>query len=361
MTLLQSAVSIPPAFVLSLTAIILGRRGRRQANRTLGRPWPVGRRRRPRPRIRRALPGRDRHDLRGHLLRTAGIRSLRQVRLQSGGRRVRDRKQPARGAPASGPRVRRGGAGDQDSRQVPARPRGRAVRRSSRAKTYVKGFLRNMRSTWASTGSSTSTSTTRGTSPATRRRRFGRRTSRRSGGTASGVERRPGCARSHRDRHGTVVVAWRFGSDTPETAIPDFSSQPETRASSSRSPRARGSDRTPTITGCARRLLGGGASSAPPPAGSCIGARQGRSTIRFAQRRMHVVMGRPGNLRLKVNGRVVEVPRTRQHDGGRDHCTACDSGSLSRLSTDSGRPRHGERARPRRPARTRTARSSRES
>jgi hypothetical protein len=23
---------------------------------------------------------------------------------------------------------------------------------------------------------------------------------------------------------------------------------------------------------------------------------------------MHVVMGRPGNLRLKVNGRVVEVP-----------------------------------------------------
>ena len=29
-----------------------------------------------------------------------------------------------------------------------------------------------------------------------------------------------------------VVVAWRFGSDTPETAIPDFSSEPpaETRA-----------------------------------------------------------------------------------------------------------------------------------
>ena len=37
MTLLESAVSIPPAFVLSLTAIILGRRGRRQADRTLGR------------------------------------------------------------------------------------------------------------------------------------------------------------------------------------------------------------------------------------------------------------------------------------------------------------------------------------
>ena len=36
-TLLQSAVSIPPAFVLSLTAVFLGRRGRRDVERTLGR------------------------------------------------------------------------------------------------------------------------------------------------------------------------------------------------------------------------------------------------------------------------------------------------------------------------------------
>ena len=36
-TLLQSAVSILPAFVLSLTAILLGRRARRQVERTLGR------------------------------------------------------------------------------------------------------------------------------------------------------------------------------------------------------------------------------------------------------------------------------------------------------------------------------------
>ena len=36
-TLLESAVSIPPAFVFSLTAVYLGRRTRRQVERTLGR------------------------------------------------------------------------------------------------------------------------------------------------------------------------------------------------------------------------------------------------------------------------------------------------------------------------------------
>jgi hypothetical protein len=36
-TLLESAVSIPPAFVLSCVAVYLGRRGRRQVERTLGR------------------------------------------------------------------------------------------------------------------------------------------------------------------------------------------------------------------------------------------------------------------------------------------------------------------------------------
>ncbi len=36
-TLLESAVSIPPAFVLSGVAIFLGRRARRQVERTLGR------------------------------------------------------------------------------------------------------------------------------------------------------------------------------------------------------------------------------------------------------------------------------------------------------------------------------------
>jgi hypothetical protein len=36
-TLLESSVSIPPAFVLSVIAVVLGRRGRRQVERTLGR------------------------------------------------------------------------------------------------------------------------------------------------------------------------------------------------------------------------------------------------------------------------------------------------------------------------------------
>ena len=36
-TLLESAVSIPPAFVFSVVAVIFGRRGRRQVERTLGR------------------------------------------------------------------------------------------------------------------------------------------------------------------------------------------------------------------------------------------------------------------------------------------------------------------------------------
>ena len=57
-------------------------------------------------------------------------------------RRVRDRQQPPRGPAAPRGRVRPGRAGDEDPRQVPARARGRAVRRSSRRETYVKGFLR---------------------------------------------------------------------------------------------------------------------------------------------------------------------------------------------------------------------------
>jgi hypothetical protein len=36
-TLLQSAVSLAPAVVLAIVAIVLGRRGRRQVERTLGR------------------------------------------------------------------------------------------------------------------------------------------------------------------------------------------------------------------------------------------------------------------------------------------------------------------------------------
>jgi cytoskeletal protein RodZ len=109
-----------------------------------------------------------------------------------------------------------------------------------------------------------------------------------------------------------VVVAWRFGSDTPETAIPDFSSEPraETRAKqpARRSARPAAPMARLTITGA----LGDSWVEVHQrtAAGRELyrGTLEAGSTIRFAQRRMHVVMGRPGNLRLKVNGRVVEVP-----------------------------------------------------
>jgi cytoskeleton protein RodZ len=108
-----------------------------------------------------------------------------------------------------------------------------------------------------------------------------------------------------------VVVAWRFGNDTPETAIPDFSSEPaETRAKQpARKPaRPAAPIARVTITGA----LGDSWVEVHQrtAAGRELyrGTLEAGSTIRFAQRRMHVVMGRPGNLRLKVNGRVVEVP-----------------------------------------------------
>lgn len=109
-----------------------------------------------------------------------------------------------------------------------------------------------------------------------------------------------------------VVVAWRFGSDTPETAIPDFSTQPpaQTRAKqpARRSARPAAPIARVTITGA----LGDSWVEVHQrtAAGRELyrGTLEAGSTIRFAQRRMHVVMGRPGNLRLKVNGRVVEVP-----------------------------------------------------
>jgi cytoskeleton protein RodZ len=108
------------------------------------------------------------------------------------------------------------------------------------------------------------------------------------------------------------VVAWRFGSDTPETAIPNFASDPpaETRAKEpARRPARRAAPMARvTITGAL------GDSWVEVHAGSAAGRELYRgtleagSTIRFAQRRLHVVMGRPGNLRFRVNGRIKEVP-----------------------------------------------------
>ena len=110
-----------------------------------------------------------------------------------------------------------------------------------------------------------------------------------------------------------VVLAWRFGSDPPETAIPDFSSQPPAETRGNQPARRPARPAAPiarlTITGAL------GDSWVEVHARSAAGPEIYRgtlvagSTIRFVRhRRLHVVMGRPGNLRLKVNGRVVEVP-----------------------------------------------------
>ena len=109
-----------------------------------------------------------------------------------------------------------------------------------------------------------------------------------------------------------VVLAWRFGSDPPETAIPDFSSQPPAATGDRQPARKAARPAAPiarlTITGAL------GDSWVEVHAGSAAGRELYRgtleagSTIRFTQRRMHVIIGRPGNLRFRVNGRVVRVP-----------------------------------------------------
>jgi cytoskeleton protein RodZ len=108
-----------------------------------------------------------------------------------------------------------------------------------------------------------------------------------------------------------VVVAWRFGSDTPETAIPDFSEQPPaaTRAKQPAAPQRK----RPAVA----RLIATGAlgdSWMEVYAGSQAGPLLYRGTLEagqsvwFQRPRLFVVMGRPGNVRLKLNGRTVRVP-----------------------------------------------------
>jgi cytoskeletal protein RodZ len=109
-----------------------------------------------------------------------------------------------------------------------------------------------------------------------------------------------------------VVVAWRFGSDTPETAIPDFSSQPPAATGA----RPANKDPRRTLPAMARLTVTGalGSSWMEVHAGSAAGRELYRgtlapgSTVRFAQRRLYVLIGRPANLRFRVNGRVVNVP-----------------------------------------------------
>ena len=83
-TLLQSAVAIPPAFLCSIVAIVLGRRTRREAGRRARQSGPD-------PRLHRSLPLRDGRNLGRYVLRVTRVRGVKQLRLESGRRRVRDR------------------------------------------------------------------------------------------------------------------------------------------------------------------------------------------------------------------------------------------------------------------------------
>ena len=99
--------------------------------------------------------------------------------------RVRDREQPPRGASAPWRRLRPGGAGDEDPRQVPARARGRAVRAAARRRRTSRASCAPTPTTSASTASCTSTSSTPASSPVTSTiRGRGDRTRGRSAGTA---------------------------------------------------------------------------------------------------------------------------------------------------------------------------------
>jgi hypothetical protein len=116
-----------------------------------------------------------------------------------------------------------------------------------------------------------------------------------------------------------VFAAWKFGSDTPPTAIPDFSTQPPAAAPKASRAATRPADARRvkmTVTGA----LGNSWMEvyAGSPGGrllfrGTVEAGAGKGFLRFgterAYRRYYVRMGQPRNLRMRVNGRIVRLPR----------------------------------------------------
>ena len=113
-----------------------------------------------------------------------------------------------------------------------------------------------------------------------------------------------------------VFAAWQFGSSTPKTAILDYSAQPPAASPKTKTKTKR---RAP-IAARARMTVTGALGDSwvevytGSPAGKQIyeGTVEAGRSVRFgierAYRRYFVRVGRPRNLRLTVNGRVVEVP-----------------------------------------------------
>jgi len=112
-----------------------------------------------------------------------------------------------------------------------------------------------------------------------------------------------------------VFAAWRFGSNTPETAIPDYSTEPPAAKPKRTQPPAR-----PTSRPKARMVITGALGDswvevhANQPAGRLLfqGTVAAGKSVMFGTERVYrryfVRMGRPGNLRLTVNGKVRELP-----------------------------------------------------
>jgi cytoskeleton protein RodZ len=114
-----------------------------------------------------------------------------------------------------------------------------------------------------------------------------------------------------------VFAAWKFGSDTPPTAIPDFSTQPPAAAPQANRPNrpARAGRVRMTVTGALgdswMEVYGGSAGGRLLFRGT-VEAGEGKGYLRFGTERAYsryfVRMGQPRNLRIRVNGRVVRLP-----------------------------------------------------
>ena len=114
-----------------------------------------------------------------------------------------------------------------------------------------------------------------------------------------------------------VFAAWKFGSDPPPTAIPNFSTDPPAASPKPARPKAAPAPRRVrmTVTGA----LGDSWMEvyASGPGGKLlfrgtVEAGEGKGFLRFgterAYRRYFVRMGQPKNLRMRVNRRIVRLP-----------------------------------------------------
>jgi cytoskeletal protein RodZ len=111
-----------------------------------------------------------------------------------------------------------------------------------------------------------------------------------------------------------VFAAWRFGSNTPDTAIPDFSTEPPaaTPTAPQPQPRAPAKRARMTLTGALGDSWVEVYANSPSGAQLFEGTVLAGRSVLFGKdrvyRRYFVRVRTPRNVRLTVNGRTVEVP-----------------------------------------------------